>query len=312
MIIVDTHCDTSAQLIETKSNLYSNELHVDLKRQLEAGSFVQFFAAFVDHGEFRGNEMRRAVQLIDRIYNESEEYSEFMELCRNYSDINRVLEKGKVAAFLSIEGGEALEGDLSALRTFYRLGVRCLGLTWNYRNEIADGVGAASAGGGLTPFGREVIAEMNRLGMIVDVSHLSEKGFWDVIELSSAPIIASHSNAKVICDHPRNLTNQQIEALKRNGGVMGLNLCPPFLNESGIALIDDIIKHIEHITAVSGEDHIGLGADFDGIDKTPVDLRGVHELHCLFERLLSLNYSQSFIEKLAGGNYLRVIKQVLK
>lgn len=311
MLIVDTHCDTSAQLIATNSNLYSNKLHVDLKRQLEAGRYVQFFAAFIDHGEFRGNEMRRAVQLIDKVYTEAEIYSEFVEICKCTNDINNTLGKGKVAAVLSIEGGEALEGELSALRTFYRLGVRCLGLTWNYRNELADGVGSAASGGGLTPFGREVIAEMNRLGMMIDVSHLSEKGYWDVIELSASPIIASHSNARAVCDHPRNLTNSQIEALKNKGGAMGLNFCPAFLNSSGKAAIEDIIRHIEHIAGISGEDHIGIGADFDGIDNTPEDLRGVQELNCLFDRLLALNYSQSFVEKLAGANYMRVIKEVI-
>ena len=312
MLIVDTHCDTSAQLIATNSNLYSNKLHVDLERQLKAGSFVQFFAAFVDHGEFRGNEMRRAVQLIDKIYTEAEQYNNFIEICTCTDDINRTIEKGKVAAVLSIEGGEALEGELSALRTFYRLGVRCLGLTWNYRNEIADGVGAAASCGGLTPFGREVIAEMNKLGMIVDVSHLSEKGFWDVIELSASPIIASHSNAWAVCDHPRNLTDSQIKALKNNGGVMGMNFCPDFLNKSGRAVIDDVVKHIEHIAGIAGEDHIGIGADFDGIDYTPEDLKGVEDLNGLFERLLALNYSECFVEKIAGKNYMRVIKEVIK
>lgn len=312
MLIVDTHCDTATAIIRTENNLYSNQLHVDLQRMQQAGSYVQFFAAFIDHGRFRGNEMRRAVQIIDRIYCEAEAYSEHMEICRSYKDICNAVEKGRVAAVISIEGGEALEGELSALRTFYRLGVRSICLTWNYRNEIADGVGAASSGGGLTQFGIEVVAEMNRLGMLVDVSHLSDKGFWDVIGLSKAPIIASHSNARAICGHQRNLTDEQIEALKKNGGVMGLNLYPGFLNDSGKASIDDIIKHIEYITAISGEDHIGIGADFDGIDTTPEDLRGVHELHCLFDRLLALNYTDSFVEKLAGGNYMRIFKQIFK
>jgi membrane dipeptidase len=312
MIIVDTHCDTAGVLVNTKSNLYSNNLHVDLKRQLEAGRFVQFFAAFIDHGKYRGNEMRRAIQIIDRIYCEAEEYPDYIQICNSYSDISKALNNGKVAAVISIEGGEALEGELSALRMFYRMGVRSICLTWNYRNEIADGVGAGSSGGGLTPFGVEVIAEMNRLGMLIDVSHLSEKGFWDVIASSKAPIIASHSNSRAVCDHPRNLTDQQIEALKNNGGVMGLNLYPAFLNNTGNASIDDILRHIEKITEISGEDHIGLGADFDGIDTTPVDLRGVHELHGLFERLLSLNYTESFVEKLAGGNYMRLFERILK
>lgn len=312
MIIVDAHCDTATRIMELGTNLYESGSHADLKRMLEAGDFVQFFAAFLDRTEYRGQEMRRAVEIIDKVLQQAEEYGKYMAVCRNYGEILDAFEQGKVAAILSIEEGEALQGELSALRMFHHLGVRSICLTWNHRNEIADGVLAGSSGGGLTPFGRKAIGEMNRLGMLIDVSHLSERGFWDVIELTQAPIIASHSNARAVCGHLRNLTDEQIMALGKNGGVMGINLYPAFLNVNKCANLDDIILHIEHIAALSGEDHIGLGGDFDGIETTPEGIGGVEDLHLIFERLRTLNYPERFIEKLAGGNFLRVIREVMK
>lgn len=312
MIIVDTHCDTVTKIMEKRENLYANKSHIDIERLSEAGSYVQFFAAFIEPVYCQAYAMKRAIQIFDKYFEQLEIYKDSITSCCNYSDIMNAIKNKKVAAVLSIEGGDALQGDLSALRVFYRLGVRSICLTWNHRNEIADGVADAASGGGLTPFGRDVVKEMNRLGMIVDVSHLAEKGFWDVVDTSKAPIIASHSNAKKICGHRRNLTDEQIMALKDNGGVMGINLCPGFLNDSGKAALKDIIAHIEYIEGLSGPDHIGLGADFDGIDETPEGVEGVQHMERILNELQKLNYSQEVIEKLAGGNFLRVIKEVMK
>lgn len=312
MIIVDAHCDTITRLMETKENLIKNNCHVDIERMKQKGSYVQFFAAFISPEYCQAYAMKRAMQIIDKFYQQIEIYSDNIMSCCNYRDIENAVSSSKVAAILSIEGGDALQGDLSALRMFYRLGVRSLCLTWNHRNEIADGVADGITGGGLTPFGRDVIMEMNRLGMIVDVSHLSERGFWDVVEISGHPIIASHSNAKSVCSHRRNLTDEQILALKNNGGVMGMNLCPAFLTSEGEASLKDVINHIEHIASVGGIDIIGIGADFDGIDDTPREIKGVENIDGIFNELLKLNYPQEAVDKIAGGNFLRVIRQVLK
>jgi membrane dipeptidase len=312
MIIVDAHCDTITRLMETKENLIKNNCHVDIERMKQKGSYVQFFAAFISPEYCQAYAMKRAMQIIDKFYQQIEIYSDNIMSCCNYRDIENAVSSSKVAAILSIEGGDALQGDLSALRMFYRLGVRSLCLTWNHRNEIADGVADGITGGGLTPFGRDVIMEMNRLGMIVDVSHLSERGFWDVVEISGQPIIASHSNAKSVCSHRRNLTDEQILALKNNGGVMGMNLCPAFLTNEGEASLKDVINHIEHIASVGGIDIIGIGADFDGIDDTPREIKGVENIDGIFNELLKLNYPQKAVDKIAGGNFLRVIRQVLK
>ena len=311
MVIVDTHCDTILRSMETGESLFKNGCHIDLERMKRYEGFVQFFAAFVSPSYCQAYAMKRAVQIIDKFYQQLDQYSDNMMLCCNYRQIEDALQSSKIAAVLSIEGGEALQGDLSALRMFYRLGVRSLCLTWNHRNEIADGVEDGISGGGLTPFGKDVIREMNRLGMIIDVSHLSEKGFWDVMELSEKPIIASHSNSKKVCSHKRNLTDEQIMALKDKGGVMGINLYSAFLTDDGNASLNDIIRHIEHIAEIAGTDCIGLGADFDGIDKTPEDVRGVEDLYKIFNELLRLNYPQHTVDMIAGGNFLRVIKEVL-
>ncbi len=310
MIIFDAHCDTITKIMEMNSNLHINNCHIDLQRMKRLGSFVQTFAAFIDPVYSPAYAMKRAMQIIDRFYNELDIYKDDIMLCRNYNDITKALSQGKIAAMLSIEGGEALQGDLGALRNFYRLGVRSICLTWNYRNEIADGVKDADTGGGLTPFGRKLIREMNQLNMLVDLSHISERGFWDVIETTSKPIIVSHSNARKICSHPRNLFDEQITAVAKNGGVIGINLYPEFLNNDGKATIKDVIKHIEHIVSLAGPDHIGLGADFDGIEKTPDDICGVENINIIFEHLGKLNYSDEIIEKLAGENFIRLIKDL--
>lgn len=311
MIIFDAHCDTITKIMEVDSNLYQNNCHIDLRRLKKAGNFVQMFAAFIDPLYSQAYSMKRAMQIIDRFYSELETYKDDIMLCCNYSDIERAFSERKIAAMLSIEGGEALQGDMGALRNFYRLGVRSICLTWNYRNEIADGVKDGETGGGLTPFGRALIREMNNLGMLVDLSHISERGFWDVIETTSKPIIVSHSNARAICSHPRNLYDEQIKAVKENGGVIGINLYPDFLNNEAKASLKDIVKHIEYIISITGPDHIGLGADFDGIEKTPEGINGVEDIGCIFEELGKLNYKDEVIEKLSGGNFLRLVKDLL-
>lgn len=311
MIRVDAHCDTITEAMDKKESLYKNGLHIDLERLQRDGNHVQFFAAFIDPVECKGSELLRFIRILDFFQQQVEQYNEYIAICRSYQDIQDTLAMGKTAAILSVENGGALQGDLSVLRILYRLGVRSICLTWNFTNEIADGVKDSENGIGLTSFGKAAVAEMNRLGMLVDVSHLSEKSFWDVQEVSSAPIIASHSNSRVLCRHPRNLDDEQLKAIKSSNGVIGINLYPHFLNDAGHASIDDILRHIEHIAAVTGEDHIGLGADFDGIECLPEGIQGIQEVDKILERLLALNYSQQFIDKFAGANFLRVIRQVI-
>ncbi|NLK88160.1 MAG: membrane dipeptidase [Clostridiaceae bacterium] len=311
MLIVDAHCDTALSVYENNSDLYENPYHLDIRRLLETGSRVQFFAAFVEPRTYMNNTLAKVLSIIDVIYNAQEKHSDKIKVCLNTSDIKNAVSENMAAAILSIEGGECLNGELSVLRQLYRLGVRSMLLAWNYRNLLADGAEELH-GAGLSAFGRQVVTEMNRLGMLVDVSHLCEASFNDVLSLTTAPVIASHSNSKAVCDNERNLTDAQLMKIKDNGGVAGLNFYPFFLNNTKNADIDDVVRHIEHICSVTGEEHIGIGADYDGIECTPSGLEGTQCIPALFDRLLQLNYSGSFIEKLAGGNFMRVIEQVLQ
>ncbi len=311
MIFVDAHCDTVTRIMDTGEELFKNTCHIDMERMSSYGKYLQFFAAFVSPEFGRAYAMRRAVQIIDKYYEQININKCYITPCLNYGDIEAAFAEGKAAALLSIEGGDALQGELSALRVFYRLGVRSICLTWNHRNEIADGVADETPGGGLTPFGRKVVSEMNSLGMLVDLSHIAEKGFWDVMGETESPVIVSHSNARKICGHRRNLRDGQILEVKRNGGVIGINLYPLFLNDSGKADMTDVIKHIEHIASLAGEDSIGIGADFDGIELVPDGINGIQDVVKIFNELARLNYTQQSIEKLAGANFIRVIRQVL-
>jgi membrane dipeptidase len=306
MIVFDTHCDTILRLIDSDKNLAENDLQLDLKRLGRLGQAVQVFALCVSPACCQGQAVKNAFKMLDRYWLEIERSGDKVHHCNTAGDIQMAHAQGKVASILSIEGGEALAGELSALRTYYRLGVRSLCLTHNARNELADGASFNSTGGGLTPFGRDVVREMNRLGMLIDISHLAEKGFWDVIALTRQPVIASHSNAKALCPHERNLSDEQLLAIRENGGVVGINYYPVFLRESGVATARDIIAHIDHMAALIGCDHIGLGSDFDGIPTWPADVNGAEDVGNILEALAKHNYSQDDIEKIAGLNFMRL------
>ncbi|MBO8141561.1 MAG: membrane dipeptidase [Firmicutes bacterium] len=311
-LVVDAHCDTALRLAAGASLASQRpEGHVDLDRLAAGGVDVQVFALWADARERRSGLTVRCLDLLDAVWREMERWSDKLHPILTAADLEEAQASAKIGVLLSIEGGEALEGSLSALRAFYRLGVRAMGLTWNGRNDLADGVGEAATGGGLTSFGRQVVKEMERLGMVVDVSHLAEAGFWHVLEIYPGPVIASHSNARAVCDHPRNLTDRQIRALAGTGGVMGINFCPDFLRAGGGATLDDVVRHIDHIVGLVGPDHVGIGSDYDGIDSTPAGLEDVSRLPALTEALLRRGYGEKAVAAILGGNFARVFRQVL-
>lgn len=311
MLIFDTHADTILRLEPTDKNIHSNDLQIDLERLKVYDRYVQMFALCVSPACCGTEAARKTFKLIDRYYHEIESNKDLITHCNSFKDILTTFESGKICSVLSVEGGEALLGEISALRVLYRLGVRSLCLTHNARNEIADGASFSSTGGGLTPFGKEVVKEMNRLGMIIDISHIAEKGFYDVAELSQKPIIASHSDVKALCDHVRNLTDRQILTIKEKQGVIGVNYYSKFLTDKGTGTIKDIINHIEYIASLAGIDHVGLGSDFDGIDMWPSDMAGVEHINGIFNELAKLNYTDDEISKIAGGNFMRIAEQIL-
>ncbi len=279
----------------------------------EGGVDVQIFAIFIEDFYKPDRSLKRTLQLIDCFYKEIEKNQIDISLVTNYNQIEEVNSAGKIAAILSIEGGEALEGDLGVLRVLYKLSVRLLTLTWNQRNQIADGIWESRTGSGLTEFGIKVIDEMNDLGMLIDVSHLLETGFWDVVKRSKTPIVASHSNCYALCPHLRNLKDEQIKALVDKGGVIGITFVPNFLTqEKRKTIVKDVVTHIDYLVEKAGIDCVGLGSDFDGTDDLPLGLEGVDKIPNITKELLDRGYKEREIEKILGGNFLRVFKEVVE
>ncbi len=313
-IVFDGHCDTILRIMNYKDSLINRKPtgHLDIPRLNEGGINVQVFAVFIEDIYKQNNSLKRTLQLIDCFLNEVEKNQEKISLITNYHQIKETNKKKKIAAILSIEGGEALEGDLGILRVLHKLGVRLLTLTWNQRNQIADGVNESQTGSGLTKFGLKVIDEMNRLGMLIDVSHLSETGFWDVIEKSKVPIVASHSNCYALCPHPRNLKDDQIKALAGKRGVIGVTFVPNFLTlEKRKTTVEDVVKHIDYLVEKIGVDYIGLGSDFDGTEVLPFGLEGAEKIPNITIELVKRGYKERDIKKILGENFLRVFKEVV-
>lgn len=315
MFICDCHCDTLTELYNKNASLYENEQHFDIKRQIALGGGLQFCAIYVPTEVFRyQGGLRYTLCLLDKYNQEIKKLHENgidVLQVRNAEDAGNVL-KHKAATLLAIEEGGAIDGSLEALRCLYELGVRAMTLTWSNRNDIADGINEEATGSGLTLFGKQVVAEMNRLGMLVDVSHISTAGFWSVIETSTKPIIATHSNAKSLCSHPRNLNDEQIKALAQNGGLAGITFAGQFLEEDWRnACIESVYKHIDYmLNLIGNDDHIGFGSDFDGISHPPYNIQGVQDYKPLIE-YLSKYYSDETINKITHQNVINLLQKVL-
>lgn len=311
MFFFDAHIDTLSRLLQDNQALRENQGHVDLAKLRQNKQGAQFFAAFVSPRYYHGQALHRTMEMIDLFWQWMTDYPQDLAFAGSGREAAEIQSRGRMACFLGIEGGEALEGQLFNLRMFYRLGVRLLTLTWNHRNDLASGQGEGLHGGGLSLFGQAVVAEMNRLGMLIDVSHLNEPGFWDVLRLSKSPVLASHSNARALCDHPRNLTDQQIQALADQGGVIGVNFCPYFLKKDQPATVDDVVEQVMYLVNVGGIQCVGLGSDFDGIDQTPLGLEHYGKTMDLADSLMDRGLSADHVEKIMGGNLMRICCTVL-
>ena len=327
-LVVDTHCDTLQAFFPGRTRPptpyregkglrdRSKEGHLDLPKMQEGGIGCQAFAIFVATSPYPPRPLHRALDLVDIFYRECERNRDQILPVTSHREIMEAKEQAKVAALLSIEGGgEIIEADIAMLRVLYRLGARMMSLTWNHRNQLADGVRESRTGSGLTNLGVEAIEEMKRLGMVIDVSHLSDSSFWSLAEIADVPIIASHSNCREICDHPRNLTDDQIGALAKLGGVIGMNFAPHFLRKRGReegASVKDVADHIDHIVELVGVDHVGLGSDYDGISSTPRGLEDAAKMPNVTIELVSRGYGEAEIEKILGGNHLRVFSRILR
>jgi len=308
-IVFDGHCDTLLAVLTGKRRLGERSSE-GLPRMREGGVTAQIFAICTCSGHLPGGPLKQALRMLDAFYRELEDNPDSLVLATSATDIERAKREGRVAAILGLEGAEPLEGDLGVLRMLHRLGVRVVGLTWNRRNQAADGVNEA---GGLTNFGVALVRELNRLGMVIDVAHLAPAGVRDVLELSEAPVIASHANAYALCPHRRNLTDEQLEAIAAKGGVVGVTFVPRFVAEGGEgASLGRLLDHIDHVAKVAGIDHVGLGSDFDGFaDRPMAGLEDVTKLPNVTAGLLGRGYSPAEVQKVLGGNFLRVFREVV-
>ena len=295
--------------------------HSDVPRLLESGVGAQWLAAFVDApyaDRGPGASFGRAMEMIDVVRGLAARHPERLRLATSAAAVGASRSAGRLAVLVAVEGGHAIEDSIERLRELHAAGARYMTLTWNNGTSwagAAEGLGGTRRGG-LTAFGRDVVREMNRLRMLVDVSHVSEATFWDALDASDAPVIASHSNARALCDHWRNLRDEQLRAVGESGGVVGLNFFsefvdPEFGRRAGRAPLALLADHADHLAAVAGIDHVALGSDFDGIRFTPAGLDDVTCLPVLVQALLDRGWRDDDVRRLLGANAMRVMARVL-
>lgn len=324
--IVDMHCDTISEILKHRRLgedclLKSNSLHVDLVRMQKSGYLLQNFALFVQTRKCRTTPWDEVCDLYEVYKQELLANEDILAPVLVYEDIERNKKAGKLSSVLTVEEGAVCGGDINRLKELYDKGVRMMTLSWNYLNELGwpnlnldekVDLYTPDTKRGLTPKGREFVEYMNTCGMIVDVSHMSDAGFYDVLECSNKPFVASHSNARAVCGSVRNLTDDMIRRLSERGGCMGLNFCADFLEtvpegDKNPGTISAVVRHAKHIVNVGGIEVLGLGSDFDGID-THRELPGAHKMRLLWDALHEAGFTQTGLDKIFGGNVLRVYR----
>jgi membrane dipeptidase len=349
---IDSHIDTVQRILVMDEDLARRwEVgHVDIPRLHEGGTHAPFFALWVPV-YFPGAEaVRRTLDLRDAMETLFETHKDKIELATTASDIERIVKSKKIAAFLTVEGGHTIDDDLRVLRMYYQLGIRSMTLTHSRNNNWADSATDKPVHNGLTDFGKEVVREMNRLGMVVDVSHVADKTFFDALEVTTKPVMLTHSSMRAISDVPRNVTDEMLWALAKNGGVVGITFGEGFVNPKDAdalraaievettaptmdgrtlddyaaqdvrklfgtrvkvaASVEDVADHIDHAVKIAGIDHVGIGSDFDGVSGPPNGLDDVSRMPALIAALLERGYSDRDLKKILGENTLRVIREV--
>jgi membrane dipeptidase len=355
-LIADTHADTLMRMIDLGYSLDDEHLQVSVPKMIKGGHDLQIFACFIDPVIGRERYLSRTLQMIDLLRREVRKHRKQIALCTSMKEIRKARGKKLKVALLGIEGGHAIVNDLSILRTYRQLGVIYMTLTWSNTNDWADSSGDEERWGGLTQFGHEVVREMNRIRMLVDISHVSDKTFWHALRTSKKPMIASHSSVRSLCQHPRNMSDEMIKALAKNGGVIFINFYPSFLNQrfsdSYVQLkrklqrkiakatqrwqhkpemytyvkeeimkahqralppvrMQDVIRHIQYVVKIAGVEAVGFGSDFDGTPFMPEDVQDCTAYPSLCANLRKKGFKPSEVEKIAGGNFLRVFSDVV-
>lgn len=326
MFVLDSHCDTPCLMIKGMDILSGAPGgHVDIPKLKAGGVDASFFALYTSADLSPDAATRRALEMLASICDAVGKYPGSLALATSPSEAVHNKERGLISILIGMENGAPIQRSLSLLRLFHRFGVRYMTLTHNGDNEIADAAMDGKRWGGLSPFGREVVAEMNSLGMIVDVAHVSDRTFDDVLSCSSAPVLSTHSCCRAIANHPRNMTDDMIRRMSDKGGVIQINFYPVFLSDAYAKACqefgegafprpsaEDVVRHIDHAVKVAGIDHVGIGTDFDGIEVTPEGLEDISRLPVIFDLLVKKGYSEDQVEKIAGGNFLRVFDEVCK
>lgn len=289
----DAHCDTALPVYAKGKSLNTNPFHIDLSRMSAYAPAAQVFSICVNH---RAGMTEETDYVLDELLRQLGLHSDKVLLCRNSSDISDAEEMGKIAAIISIEGAEKLDCDIAKLRRAYDKGVRVVHMTWNHPNTLS---GSCMTGEGLTEKGKEFIMAAQDMGVAIDMSHISEKAFWDTLEIAKKPVLAGHSNSAAVCPHVRNLTDGQFVALAKMGGVAGLNFCAPFLAED--ADIESIVDHAEHFLALGGEKAVCLGTDFDGAPM-PKGIEGIQDMPKVYEAMLRRNWSEELVRDIFYNN----------
>ena len=311
MIVLDSHCDTPSRMIDGLDIGVDNKYgHVDIPKLASGGVDASFFALYTPADLSPDSALSKALEMLASIFDALVMYSGKIALALSPDDIVTNKAKGLISILIGMENGAPIKKSLSLLRLFHWMGVRYMTLTHNGDNEIADSAMEGKRWGGLSPFGREVVEEMNHLGMIVDVAHASDNTFNDILDCSKTPVLSTHSCCRALADHPRNMTDDMIRRMADKGGVIQINFYPYFLTTTSQANVEDVIRHIDHAVKVGGIEHVGIGTDFDGIEVTPVGLENVSKLPVVFDLLSERGYSDDQIEKIASGNFLRVFREV--
>ena len=348
MGLIDLHCDTISKILHgsAERTLLKNDLCIDLEKLKVANSSIQYFASFIfalNHemkvqkvseekaqewfdsfktsnfavipvsSEAWDSAWEEALTMIARL---KKEESDVMKVITNCAEAEKCMDNKVLTGLATVEEGGILNGKIERVEELYKQGVRLITLTWNFDNCLGspNNLKESIMNKGLKPFGIETVERMNELGMIVDVSHLSDGGFWDCIKYSKAPIMASHSNARALCSHPRNLTDEMLKALAANGGVTGLNFFPLFLAEDHLVSNADIAKHAAHMINVAGEDIVAIGTDFDGFDgeAEPDYVSHIGEMDKVWTAFKKAGITERQIDKILFQNAWRVMKEVIR
>jgi membrane dipeptidase len=307
MQIVDLHCDTISEITASDEALLSNGRHFDLLRAKEAGVSLQVFALFSSSRE-ADSSLREILMQIDKFYQELEQNSSHVFQILGSNELQRVAQTDKIACLLHLEGAEAVGNDLAVFRQLCRMGLRSIGLTWNYSNQLAGGIAEGGNAGGLTCQGKRILKEMEQNGILLDLSHISEEAFFEALECYNKPTMVTHANARAVCNHPRNLSDKQLKLLAENGGIIGLNQVTHFIKE-GKATLEDFLNHAVYISDLIGVKHLALGSDFDGTDS--LVLPGVEAYATLEQSLYNRGFLPQEVEMIFQQNALRVMKGVL-